>query len=93
MPASVKVKFNRIRDLWSVSDGDIDALSAALGIKPSYAYQKVLGHKSWFADELNALADEINRAGLASCTPDDCIKIIGAKNVRVRGTLADEEGS
>lgn len=90
--AVIKINIQRLRDLWSVSNGDIDNLAKALGVKPSYANQKILGHKAWFADEMNVLADQINGAGMATVTPAQCISIIGADKVKVRGTLADGKG-
>lgn len=85
-----EVTFTRLRDLWSISQGDVEKLAKQLGIVPGYVRNKILGHKAWFADEMNALADEIARPGIVTVTPAECIELIGEDLIRVRGTLADQ---
>ena len=90
---NVEVEVKTLRDLWRVAAGRVGVLAHRLGLAAPTVSCKLQGRNSWFADEIDAVVAEINAAGVVrKVDRAKVVKLIGAKNVRVRGTLEQEGG-
>jgi hypothetical protein len=53
---------------------------------------KLAGRNSWYEDEIDALVAELNDGGaVRGIDRGFVVKLLGAVNIKLRGTLADKE--
>jgi hypothetical protein len=89
----VKVEVKTLRDLWRVAGGRVGVLADKLSLAAPTVSCKLHGRNNWFADEIDAVLAEVNAAGLVrNVGRAEIVKLIGADNVRLRGTLEQEGG-
>ena len=87
----VKVKVETLSDLYRVSFASVGALADALGVAQPTVSCKVNGLRTWYEDELDALVSAMNEPGHITVTRDTVVKLIGAREIKVRGSLHDHE--
>ena len=81
----VTVQVDNVRDLVDSAGVTVGALAQRMGRHVSIASLKLKGVKPIFMDEIGAIVGAINAAGRMTVTEEQVIKLIGRKNIKVRG--------
>jgi len=81
----IQVKVETIRDVADVSGVQMKEIAAHLGLSVTMTHLKFKGTRSIFIDECGKIAAALNSGGRVSIQPEDVIKLIGKKNLKVRG--------
>lgn len=88
----IKVEVNNLRDLFVSARANVGDLAERLGTAQPTVSCKLSGIRAWYEDELEALVDAIVAPGwVRNVDRNTIVKLVGAKNIKVRGTLADKE--
>jgi hypothetical protein len=88
----VKVEVNNLRDLFEAAGANAANLGEELGVAQPTVSRKLSGFTSWYEDELDALVDAIvSPDRVRGVDRTTVVKLVGAKNIKVRGTLADKK--
>ena len=82
-----------LRQLWDLAGASARLLASLTNLDQGTVYSKLNGRRAWFADELEHVAEAINNTGNLPIVvaEEDIVKLLGADNVHVRGTLAQQD--
>lgn len=81
----IKVKVNTVRELIHASGISIEDVAQRMGLSPTMTSLKILGQRTLFLDEIGAIVGAINDGERTVVTEDQIVKLIGKKNLKVRG--------
>lgn len=80
-----RVRIESIRQLVQVSGVSYGDLAAEMGLSQTMTSFKFKGTRPIFMDEVAAIVKGINAGGRMTVTRDQVTKLIGKKNLKVRG--------
>lgn len=81
----IKVKVENIRELIHASGISMMDVARRMGLSETMVSLKINGQRTLFADEIGSIVGAINDGGRATVSEDQVIKLIGKKNLGVRG--------
>ncbi len=79
------VEIQNVRQLLSAAGVPVGTLAKRLGRSEPMTSLKVKGMRPMFLDEVGAIVGAINDGGRMTVTENQIIKLIGKKNLKVRG--------
>lgn len=81
----LKVKIETIRELIEASGVSMAALAQRMGRSQTMTSLKIHGHRPLFMDEIGAIVGAVNETGRAKVSEEQVVKLIGRRNIKVRG--------
>lgn len=79
------VTVENVRDLIHSAGVTVGDVAVRMGRSESMTAQKLIGTRPLFLDEVGAIAGSINAEGRITVTEEQVIRLIGKKNIKVRG--------
>jgi hypothetical protein len=81
----VQAKIQTIRELAEISGVPMKEIAAHLGLSVTMTHLKFKGTRAIFIDECGKIAKAMSHTGRLSISAEDVIKLIGRKNLKIRG--------
>jgi hypothetical protein len=81
------VKIETVRELLDAAGVPVVALAKRLGLGESITSLKVRHVRPFYADEIGAVVGAVNDAGRMDVTEDKVVRLVGKKNIMLRGYL------
>jgi len=82
---NITVKVANVRELMTAAGVPMSVLAKQMKLSESMVALKIKGLRPMFLDEVGAIVAAVNSIGRTTVTLEEIIKLIGKKNLKVRG--------